>query len=126
MAIIKIKKHVDDAGIEYICASDVLAYGNEFDDKIQKAYEFLMLVEKELNYFCNNTSTAFGNPDLARAEGKVTGYCMAKGWDWEEANGIIRIKKGYRTLFVIERPAIPSAERERRIEMNKELRDMGL
>lgn len=120
--MIYLKKHRDEAGVEYIQASDIFETMDEFDPKAQKAFEFLLLVEAELNYFVNNTSTAFGNPDLARAEGKVTGYCMAKGWEWTERNGEVRIMKGNRTLFRIEKPALSRHEIENRKDIAR-LRD---
>lgn len=125
MAVIHLKKHRDEDGTEYIWASDVFEVMGEFDPKAQKAFEFLLLVEKVLNYFANHTSTAFGNPDLANAEGRVAGYCMAKGWVWEERDGEVRITKGKRTLFRIEKPALPQHEIENRRDIARTRAELG-
>ena len=126
MAAIYLKKHVDDAGTEYISASDIFETMDEMDDKTQQIFQFLDLVERMLNYFVYNSSTAFGNPDLALAEGRVNGYCMAKGWTWTEKDGIICVKKGYRTLFLIEKPAIPEHERSNRRDIRETLDELGV
>ena len=123
--VIHLKKHRDEDGSEYIWASDIFGMMDEFDPKAQKAFEFLLLVEKVLNYFQNNTSTAFGNPDLALAEGKVAGYCMAKGWEWMERDGEVRIMKGDRTLFRIEKPALSRHEIENRKEVARLRNELG-
>lgn len=121
-----IRKHRYDDGTEYIDAGDVLDMGFEDDPKIQAAFNFLALVEAELNYYVCNTSTAFGNPDLSYARGKVVGYCIAKGWDWTEKNGIITIRKGKRTLYKIEKPEIPEAEIQKRKDISQTFKEMGL
>lgn len=105
--MICLKKHVNDDGIEYISAVDIFKDLDENNSKAQRIYQFLALVEDELNYYVDRNCTAYGDPDLARAEGKVIGYCMAKGWNLEEQNGEIRVSKGKRTLFIIEKPDIP-------------------
>ena len=53
-----LKKHIED-DMEYISASDIFEFMNEEDRKTQEIFAFLSLVEKELNYFNFNTSTAF-------------------------------------------------------------------
>lgn len=123
--MIHLKKHRDEDGTEYIWATDIFGMMDEFDPKAQRAFEFLLLVERVLNYFQNNTSTAFGNPDLARAEGKVAGYCMAKGWEWDERDGEVYITKGKRILFRIEKPAIPSREIENRRDISRIRDELG-
>ncbi len=122
--MIYIKKYRDeDCGIEQIQTTDVFkckGYG-EFTDKGQAAYFFLeSIVRPMVEYYNVNSSTAFGNPDLARMEGKFIGYCMGKGWDIDEDKDriIIRSAKG-RKLYYIEKPCIPQDEIEKRKDINK-------
>ena len=74
----------------------------------------------------NNNSTAFGNPDYEFISGQVVGYCKAKGWIWEEKDGIISIKSGNRTFIKIEKPGIPSWEKEKRADIRKMYDDLGI
>ena len=127
-----IKKYVDEnRGVDYIRAEDIFDNRNEEDPKIQYVYMFLSIVEKELNYYCNNSSTAFGNPDLAKYQGQVRGWLMAKQWDWEEKTLpdkseliLIRSRSG-RIIMKIEKPALPKHEIERRREISKDLDALG-
>jgi hypothetical protein len=61
-----------------------LEYGNEEDQKLQHLYMFASMLEKELNYFNMNSSTAFGNPDFSFYQGQVRGWLAAKQWECEE------------------------------------------
>lgn len=119
-----LKKH-RDGDIEYVSASDIFKVMNELDPKAQDIFSFLYLVEQYLNYFNTNTSTAFGNPDLARLEGKISGYCMAKGWTIHEDKDFFIIKSGKRNKFIIERPAISKSELNNRREMRQMLKNLG-
>ena len=127
-----IKKYVDqNRGVEYIRAEDILEDRNEDDPTLQYLYMFLSIVEKELNYYCHNNSTAFGNPDLAKYQGQVRGWLMAKQWDWEEKMLpdkseliLIRNKSG-RIIMRIEKPALPKHEIDRRREIAKDLDALG-
>ena len=118
-----IKKHID-GDIEYIDASDIYKYFTFVDEKVENLFAFLYLIEQDLNYFNTNTSTAFGNPDLARIQGKIAGYCMAKGWDIEETTEHLIIKSGSRVKFKVERPKLPSGELENRREINRLLNNL--
>lgn len=127
-----IKKYVDQIrGVEYIRAEDIFENRNEEDPKIQYLYMFLSIVEKELNYYCNNSSTAFGNPDLAKYQGQVRGWLMAKQWDWDEKqlpdkSELISIRsRSGRLIMQIEKPALPRHEIERRREISKDLDALG-
>lgn len=127
-----IKKYVDQTrGVEYIRAEDIFENRNEEDPKIQYLYMFLSVVEKELNYYCNNSSTAFGNPDLAKYQGQVRGWLMAKQWDWDEKtlpdkSELISIRsRSGRLIMQIEKPALPRHEIERRREISKDLDALG-
>lgn len=127
--IIRLKKYADENGDEYIWASDVFAYfsGDEFtNQQLQHHYQFLALVQEELNYFYTHTSTAFGNPDLAYKQGLARGYCMAKGWDWNDAGTQIIITKGKRKLYVIDKPALSKMERLNRQELAELRKDLGI
>ena len=119
-----LKKHYD-GDIEYISASDIFQFMNEEDTKTQELFAFLYFVEKELNYFNTNSSTAFGNPDLEYIKGVVRGYCMAKGWIIEESSDLFIIKSGERKKFVIEKPRISKSEIENRKDIRETLRDFG-
>ena len=90
--MIYLKKHRYPNGDEYITIQDFLEGRNENDPKVQKHLEFLCLVEEELNYYNQRTSTAFGD-------------------------NIIRIKSGKRTRYIIERPCLSAMERENRLEI---------
>lgn len=127
-----IKKYVDqNRDVEYIRAEDIFENRNEEDPKIQYLYMFLSIVEKELNYYCNNSSTAFGNPDLAKYQGQVRGWLMAKQWDWDEKqlpdkSELISIRsRSGRLIMQIEKPALPRHEIERRREISKDLDALG-
>lgn len=120
-----LRKH-RDGDIEYISASDVFRYMNEMDSKTQEVFSFLYIIEQYLNYFNNNSSTAFGNPDLARLEGKIAGYCMAKHWTIEENREFLIIKSGKRNKFIIEKPAIPKSEINNRRDIRNTLNNLGL
>ena len=124
--MVYLKKHVDEDGNEYIWASDIFETMGEFEPKAQEAYQFLTLVERKLNYFTLNSATAFGNPEYNGYDGMVVGYCMAKGWDWDERNGEVWVRKGNRTLFRIEVPGLSEAERENRREIAELRTAMGM
>lgn len=115
--MIYLKKHRYENGDEYITVQDFLEGRNENDPKVQKHLEFLCLVEEELNYYNQRTSTAFGDPEYARISGMVKGYMLARSWSWEEQDDIIRIKSGNRTRYIIERPCISAMEKENRQEI---------
>ena len=126
-----IKKYIiPGTDIEYITPEDIFDYGKEEDEKLQYFYMFLNDVAKELNYYNNNSSTAFGNPDLEFYRGQIRGYLKAKQWEWveqEKENGIlitIKSRTG-KTLFKIEKPKIPNAELERRREISEDLDRFG-
>lgn len=125
--MIRLNKHLSSDGTyEYISASDIFKTMDENDLKARKAYEFLHLIEQELNYFNKHTSTAFGNPDLSYIHGMVQGYCTAKDWTYSTKDNEIRIKKGRKFLFVIERPCIPSWELDARRELAAAYKSIGL
>lgn len=112
----------EDDGLEYIDATEVFKYDgySEFSDKGQEAYFFIdTFVIPVLHYYHTNTSTAFGNPDLARYEGMLTGYCIGKGWDIEETREYMLVTKGKRKLYYIEKPCLPDSE----IDKRKDIRD---
>ena len=117
--MIYVKKYRDeDCGIEYIEPSDVFKIKgySQFDEKGLAAFFFLeSIVKPMIEYYNTYSSTAFGNPDLARMEGKFIGYCLAKNWDIDEDSEriIIRSQKG-RKLYYIEKPCTPQDELERR------------
>lgn len=124
--MIRLKKHISpDGSYEYVSAADIFNELNEFDRKAQKAYEFLLLVEQEANYFIEKTSTAFGNPDLTRIQGMVQGYCMAKGWDYTLQGNDICVKSGKKTIFLIERPCLPPWEIDARRALTNTYREIG-
>ena len=132
MSSIYIQKYRDEnRDVEYICAEDILEGRNEENPRVQHLYMFLSIVEKELNYYCNNTSTAFGNPDLAKYQGQVRGWLMAKQWDWEEKqlpdkSELISIRsKSGRLIMQIEKPTLPRHEVDRRREIAKDLDALG-
>ena len=120
-----LKKHIED-DMEYISASDIFEFMNEEDRKTQEIFAFLSLVEKELNYFNFNTSTAFGNPDLEGIKGMVRGYCMAKNWDIVENKNFFIVKSGNRKKFIIEKPAISKCEIENRKDISEIFQTLGL
>lgn len=122
--MIYIKKYKDEeTGTEHIEPTDVFKIKgySEFDDKGQAAYFFLeSIVRPMIEYYNVYSSTAFGNPDLARMEGKFIGFCMGKNWDIDEDKERIIIKsaKG-RNLYYIEKPCTPQDEIEKRKDINK-------
>ena len=123
-----IKKYKDPyRDVEYINAEDIFENQNEMDPKIQYMYMFLSMIADELNYYVHNSSTAFGNPDLAMFRGKIKGFLAAKQWSWDESKKkdgttliSIRSKSG-RLIMQIERPDIPESEFERRRQISKDL-----
>ena len=119
-----LKKHIED-DMEYISASDIFEFMNEEDRKTQEIFAFLSLVEKELNYFNFNTSTAFGNPDLEGIKGMVRGYCMAKNWDIVENKNFFIVKSGNRKKFIIEKPSISKCEIENRNDISEIFQTLG-
>ena len=72
-----------------------------------------------IEYYNTYSSTVFGNPDLARMEGKFIGFCMGKGWDVDEYKDkiIIRSAKG-RKLYCIEKPCLPQDEIDKRKDID--------
>lgn len=96
-----LRKHQsNDGAYEYVSALDYIQGRDEFNSKVQQHLDFLFLVENQFNYYNNHSSTAFGNPDLAHIEGMIRGYCLAKEWVWNEEEGIVRVTKGKKTLFL--------------------------
>ncbi len=130
--IIYLKKYIDDdCDIEYIRAEDVLEYGNEEDQQLQHLYMFASMLEKELNYFNMNSSTAFGNPDFSFYQGQVRGWLAAMQWECEERttdNGILLVYKTQkgRTVMKVEKPKIPEAEKRHRKQLAKDMEAFGL
>jgi hypothetical protein len=109
----------------YNCAQAVVM---AFDDKGQAAYFFLeSIVRPMIEYYNTYSSTAFGNPDLSRMEGKFIGFCMGKGWDIDEDKDKIIIKsaKG-RKLYYIEKPCTPKDEIEKRKDIARMMNELGL
>ena len=122
--MIYIKKYKDEeTGTEHIEPTDVFKIKgySEFDDKGQAAYFFIeSIVRPMIEYYNTYSSTAFGNPDLARMEGKFMGFCMGKGWDIDEYKDkiIIRSAKG-RKFYYIEKPCLPQDEVDKRKNISK-------
>ena len=110
MNAIRLRKHRDADGKEYICAADIFAALDENRPSTQEIYGFLALVEAELNYHNTRDLTSYGSPGLERYMGRVEGYCMAKGWVQEETAEEVHILSGKRVLFVIEKPASDTGE----------------
>lgn len=86
-------------------------------------YKLLALRE---NYFQDNTPTAFGNPEYNSHCGAVSGFLQGSEMTMEEGKEQYVIKRGKKTVLVVDRikrnPAYFEAERE-----NKEvLRDLGI
>ena len=121
--MIYIHKIIQDekAMIDTIDPTEIFEYYKEDSAKSQEYYQFLCMLKNYLEYFNNNTSTAFGNPDYSYMEGLVIGYCMAKHWDYNETKDYITIlsSKG-RKLIYIERPRKSLAE----VNKQKELKQM--
>lgn len=113
MKAIHLKKRRNADGEEYISAADVLEVLDENRPSTQEALGFLSLVEAELNYHITRDLTSYGAPTLERYIGRVEGYCMAKGWDYEETASEVHILSGKRVLFVIEKPAIDKDVKEK-------------
>lgn len=122
--MIYIKKYKDEeTGTEHIEPTDVFKIKgySQFEEKGLAAFFFLeSIVKPMIEYYNTYSSTAFGNPDLARMEGKFIGYCLAKNWDIDEDSEgiIIRSAKG-RKLYYIEKPCTPQDEIERRKDIDK-------
>lgn len=102
--MIHLKKHQNADGEEYICAADVLEVLDENRPSTQEILAFLSLVEAELNYYVTRDLTSYGSPSLERYIGRVEGYCIAKGWDQDDLREELRISRGKKLLFVIEKP----------------------
>ena len=120
--MIYISKHKEeDSDTECINVDDISKYYKSYDEKYHEAYFFIDgIVKPVVEYFNFNSSTAFGNPDLARMEGKLIGYCLGKGWIFEENSERILItsQKG-RKLYYIEKPCTPQQELEKRKDIDK-------
>ena len=103
--MIELKKHISPKGDEeLIRAEDVFDIVSENSKRGLQHYQFLSLLEQELNYDAGHTETAFGNPDGRYLEGAVDGYCKAKGWDRIDTVDKVEIRKGSRLLYSVERP----------------------
>ena len=127
-----LEKYTNANGTEYIEPLDIFKYGPEDNPVLQEAYQFADMIAKELNYYVNNRSTAFGNPDLEFARGMIKGYLTAKRWDMNRETGksgipliVIRSRSG-KALYKIEIPAIPQDEFDRRREISKDLDALGI
>lgn len=124
--MIYIKKYYEeDTDTEYIKPSDVFNYYEEWSDKGQYYYSFLLRVADYLHYFNFNTSTAFGNPDYSKMNGIVLGWCFGAEWEIKEDCNKIEIfsKKG-RKIMVIEKPKTPNTELSKRKEIDKTWREV--
>ena len=121
MKTIYIKKYCDnESDIEYIEPSDVFKYYPETSDKGQYFYTFLLKMKDYVEYYNNHTSTAFGNPDLAKMDGIILGWCLGANWQIEESKKEIKIlSKGGRLIMLIERPKKSLAETEKRKELKQ-------
>ena len=130
--IFYIKKYYDPhTDTEAIVPEDIFEYGKEEDPKLQHLYMFLCSVAKEFNYYNQNSSTAFGNPDLEFYRGQIRGWMQAKQWEWDEkninGNIVVYIKTwSGRTIMKIEKPKIPKSEMQRRKEIARDLEAFGL
>lgn len=126
MKTIYIKKYKDEeSDTEHIEPSDIFKYFDEFSDRGQYYYSFLLKVADYVHYYNHNTSTAFGNPDYARMGGVILGWCYGAGWELDENNERIKIlsKKG-RTIMIIEKPKKSLAEIQKRKELKKMWNDI--
>lgn len=126
--MITIHKTADEDGVEWIDTTEVFRYNGygEFTKKGQEAYFFLeTFVRPVVHYFNVNTSTAFGNPDLSRMEGRLEGYCIGKGWDLDETSERILItSNGGRKLYYIEKPCLTPDEIDKRKDIRRTLNEM--
>lgn len=121
MREIRIKKYRDDErDIEYIEPTDIFTYFPECSEKGQYFYNFLIQVKRYVEYFNENVSTAFGNPDLAKFDGVVFGWCLGAKWQLDETEDELKISsmKG-RTIIIIEKPKLSFAEKEKRKDIQQ-------
>lgn len=82
----------------------------EFDaDESQMSWQKMQLcrlyelIRSEQNYYQTHTATAFGNPDLREIQGRIIGFCMGAGFDYNEDDKFIIIKnyRGTKTLMKV-------------------------
>ena len=92
MKIPYFKKTVDDAGNEWVDPQDIFQYVDEGSTFFNKWYLFITKWCDVLNYYNMNTSTAYGNPDLANMQGFCSGYLAALGCYCWDSNEICYIK----------------------------------
>lgn len=119
MKTIRIRKY-QDGQLEYIDPTDIFMYYPEGSEKGQYFYNFLIEVQKYVEYFNWNSSTAFGNPDHARFEGVVFGWCLGAQWQFDETEDELKISSlAGKTLMIIEKPKIPDAEKENRKDISE-------
>lgn len=111
MKTIYFRRHKDADNIDYyLDATDVFQYASENTDKGLELYQFALMVEKYMNYWNNNTPTAFGNPDYNYLMGCVEGYITAKGWGQRETTQKeIILFKGNKKVLVIDKIEKPKS-----------------
>ena len=120
--MIRITKRVDADGLEWLNTDDLFKYINEDNRNFSCYYTFVQCMADYLHYYNNNTSTAFGNPDLERMGGIITGFCLAKQWsqNYDTGKGIITIfDNRWKKLFEFEKPKISEREENKRQEIAK-------
>ena len=120
--MIRITKSVDVDGLEWLNTDDLFKYINEDNRNFGCYYTFVQRMADYLHYYNNNTSTAFGNPDLERMGGIITGFCLAKQWsqNYDIGTGIITIfDNRWKKLFEFEKPKVSNREENKREEIVK-------
>lgn len=115
------KKTTDDAGNEWVDPQDIFQYVDEGSTFFNKWYLFITKWCDVLNYYNMNTSTAYGNPDLANMQGFCSGYLAALGcYCWESNEEICYIKdRRNRTIMKFDVPKISRMERENRKKIDE-------
>jgi hypothetical protein len=119
---IRITKSVDEDGLEWLNTDDLFKYIKEDNRNFGCYYTFVQSMADYLHYYNNNTSTAFGNPDLERMGGIITGFCLAKQWsqNYDTGQGIITIfDNRWKKLFEFEKPKVSKMEENQRKEIVK-------
>lgn len=120
--MIRITKSVDTDGFEWLNTDDLFKYISEDNRNFGCYFEFVKRMADYLHYYNNNTSTAFGNPDLDRMGGIITGFCLAKQWTqcFDIGRDVITIyDQRWKKLFEFEKPKVSKMEENKRKEIAK-------
>lgn len=122
MKIPYFRKTTDEYGNEWVRSLDLFDFGvEEGSPFFNKWFMFISNECELLNYYNNNTSTAYGNPDYSNLQGFCRGYLAALNCYTEDIDSVRYVKNSHnKTVMKFDIPKLSEAEKQN-LNLLKEL-----